>query len=520
MKQKIRLGLLTIALCFVQSGHAQLSELSCEEKAERLLLVKDQFPGYSAELIDQLISYIAPCADFDNDQNIAKAHYVRGLLHLQKGDFYYAYGQRLERSNAHIGKAASLNYIPAAFTHGYNMVTDQYFTVPVGYQTTSNLQKAIDNGYKTDISHYLLGYAKLKNFTSGTRVDFSSSTQVAQAKAHFEQSNHPMAKHWLAIMNYKGIGVPQDKAKATQMLNDNGIFNSNILVNVLDTQNNDWIPISAQERTALIEGFKTLPDAETIINTDIGDINKFEGHLIEYDWSATGVQRHIPVTLEFEITGETSSYKRAEYTFDIDGTIIPGRCRIYGSRDINFFDAVLELTLNRLLKDHPDKSTLTYRLKNFNIRETILDNKQALIARASIGHNFSYIEELNEPIRQPLGMILYPVSSTVSQALASDVDDDLNKSTAPVTLDKHFATIAPNPIGDQFNITYRLEQSAEVTVGIYDFFGKQRIRVPAQKNKSGADQIVTIDSSSLPSGTYVVQMTINGQPYSKMVIKE
>jgi len=117
-------------------------------------------------------------------------------------------------------------------------------------------------------------------------------------------------------------------------------------------------------------------------------------------------------------------------------------------------------------------------------------------------------------------MILYPVSSTVSQALASEADDDLNKSTASVTLDKHFATIAPNPIGDQFSITYTLEQSAEVQVGVYDFFGQQRISVPAQKNKSGGEQVITIDSSSLSSGTYVIQMTINGQPYSKMGIKE
>jgi hypothetical protein len=113
-------------------------------------------------------------------------------------------------------------------------------------------------------------------------------------------------------------------------------------------------------------------------------------------------------------------------------------------------------------------------------------------------------------------MVLYP--ETPASATASIADTAL-KAASPLSLDKNFATISPNPIGNVFNITYTLDQAAEVQVAIYDFFGQQRISLPSQKYTTKGIQTITVDSAALPSGTYVIQMTINGAPYSKTVVK-
>ncbi len=513
-------GLLTIALFVVQPSFAQLS---CDQKAEELLKFKNDFPNYPIEIINEMISYITPCADFETDYpdliDTAKAHYARGLLHVQKGDFFYQHGIKKERSYVHISKAAQLNYIPAAFTHGVNIVSHRYWTVSQPYHITQNLQKAINANYKKDIAHYALGYAKLKNFTSRSTIAFTPPQLVTEAKQHFETSTHPMAKHWLAIMHYLGLGTPVDKTKANQILSDNNIYNSNALLQHLQTQTDDWVPITAEERLASLDNFNTLDVVTDIIQPNVGDITKFTGHLLEYDWTGKGVRRYIPITFEIKIVAQQSRYKEVDYTMVIGQTTETGTCKLY-TTSLNLLGrGSLTLPLDRLLQDHPNKPILNYILNYLAVKQTTINGQAALVMASNTKRLYGEIKEFDEPIRQPLRFILYPEASNT--ALAS-IDTPLENAikTTPIVVDKNFAVVSPNPIGNQFRITYTLDQQAEVTAAVYDFFGQQHIQVPAQKNTANGEQVITIDSSRLSSGTYIIQMTIDGQPYSKMVIKE
>ncbi|WP_106793540.1 T9SS type A sorting domain-containing protein [Aquimarina sp. Aq78] len=511
-------GLLCLALLSVHQSYAQEpTGLTCAQKAEVILKFKNDFKNYPPALIDEMIEYITPCAEASYGRTNPSSAYAKGLLHLKKGDYTTLFGKRTELSSLHISRAAYYQYPPAMLTHGINLLTDVYKEkYHIRYSTISkDFEKLLTLDHKKDIANYVLGYLNLKNLV--TKEDFTNTTLVNKAKAHFENSNHPMAKHWLAIMQYYGYGVPKDKAKALQMLTDNAIFNSKTLKQHLQNQNNDWIPISAEERLAIIENYDTNYKPVTVI----GSGNTiFKGHFIEFDWTAAGVKQRIPVTLSIAIREDHGSYKdvRLELTMNGETKIHDNKLKKISSTNAFYmtFNQLQPLKLppvKNILQDHPDKNTLSYGISELFFKEETINGKQALIIKPS---RTTEILELNEKVHTPIRMVLYP--ETPAPATVSIADTAL-KATSPVSLDKNFATISPNPIGNEFNITYTLDQAAEVQVAIYDFFGQQRISLPSQKNTTKGTQTITVDSATLPSGTYVIQMTINGAPYSKTVVK-
>ncbi|PKV48708.1 hypothetical protein ATE84_0714 [Aquimarina sp. MAR_2010_214] len=395
------------------------------------------------------------------------------------------------------------------FTRGVYLLANNVFIKtysPSSITINKDFEKLLTLNYRPDDVHYVLGYLALKNMIAYNQ-EFTNASTVNKAKTHFEASNHKMAKHWLAIMHYFGYGVPKDRVKWLQMLADNDIFNSRTLKQTLQNQNNDWIAISAEERLASFEHYTRHKRADEILPLLA---NHFSGHLIEFDWTGTGIKRYVPMSLRIVVKEIHERYKKALFNFDINGHTFSKDNQIIqeqlGKTIVPFGSTSnLKYKVKNLLKDHPDIGTLTYDITGLELREGLVNNKPALIAKGS-----GKIVEFNETISHPFRMVLY--KETQNQSTARSV-------ATPKILDKNFATISPNPIGNEFNITYTLDQAAEVEVAVYDFFGQQKIRVPSQKHIAKGTQTITVDSAALPSGTYVIQMTINGAPYSKTVVK-
>ncbi len=402
--------------------------------------------------------------------------------------------------------------------HTINLLSNTYKeNYHINYNNIArDLENLVTLDYKKDITNYILGYIHLKNLV--TNQDFTNTTLVNKAKGYFDNSNHPMAKHWLGIMNYFGYGMPKDKTKALQMLSENNILNSQTLKQQLQNQNNDWIPISAEERLASIENYSTNKKPITIIGSGK---TTFQGHFIEFDWTATGVKRYIPVTLSITIREEHETYKKVRTELTIDGKTLINDPRL---QNLTQYTQELHLSfgqfvplklppLPNMLQDHPDKNTTSYSIQSLYLKEASIDGKLALIAKAALS---TKITELNEVVHTPIRMVLYPQSPAV-QAMAETTLLENNKQQA--VLDKDFAVISPNPIGDRFTITYNVGQSAEVQVSVYDFYGQQKIQLPSQKIDTSGKQTITVDSAALLSGTYVIQITVDGKAYSKTVVK-
>ncbi len=507
-------SLLLITFCFMHTGYAQeeLTREICDEKAEEILKFRHHLKDYPHEVLNEMIEFIAPCSEDNYSRTSPKSAYARALIHYQKGDFAILYGHNKELSEFYFFRSAVNNYPPGMFRHGIYKLSNSFIVKDgsVHYLDIYNdFKRLLTLGYETDVVNYVLGYLSLKNLHTW-RVEFTTETLVNEAKTYFENSNHPMAKHWLAIIHYFGYGVPEDKAKGLQMLSENDILNSQTLLQHLQGQNNDWIPISAEERRATVEIFYYLdvPELETL------DDQVYHGHFIEYDWLDRGVaKRYIPVSLSLEYREAIGTYTGVNYELTIEGQTISGNGVMMANNGqvyISFYPSfpLVLPPLENLLQDHPDKNTITYSSGIINFRTETIDGKSALIAR--LGHK---IVDYNEDIRKPVAMILYP------EEAAPLLAQNEPRIATETPLDKNFAVISPNPIGDQFTITYTLDQAATVEVAIYDFFGQQRVQVPTQKSSAGATQTITVDSTTLISGTYIVQMTINGQPYSKTVIK-
>ena len=429
-------GLLCLALLSMHQSYAQeRTPLTCDQKAEVILKFKNDFKNYPPALIDEMIEYITPCAEASYGRTNPSSAYAKGLLHLKKGDYTTLFGKRTELSYLHIFRAAYHQYPPAMLDHGINLLTKGYKDKRyIGYGRISNdFEKMVTLDFKPDIAHYVLGYLNLKNLV--TNEDFTNTSLVTKARTHFESSNHPMAKHWLAIMQYYGYGMPKDKTKALQLLSENNILNSRTLKQTLQNQSNDWIPISAEERLASIDNYNTNYRPITLIGN--GKTN-FQGHFIEYDWTAAGVKRYIPVTLSVTKRQDHGTYDDVRLEFTMNGETKIHDIKLFKITSTTYesgfgFGQFIPLKLPPLqneLQDHPDNSTLTYSIEGLNFKQAPVDGKQALIVRAT---RSTEIVELNEKVYTPLRMVLYP--ETPAPATASIADTAL-KATSPLLLDK------------------------------------------------------------------------------------
>ncbi len=504
MKRTIRLGLLFIALCIVQQSQAQFEPLTCEEKVALYLPHTSRFGEFDQEYIDALLVEFTPCADSGN----LDAKYILALLTYEDSVYnahYLAY-QKLSELKAQ-------NYGPAylALAMFYHDADEESFFFRRKHHHAKNnfLGMRFANNYKPDISFYLDGYYKLKGFDDRS----SRWLRYTEAKHSFEQSNHPMAKHWLAVMHYFGLAVPQDKAKGLQMLRDNTILNSTTLADFLESQNNDWIPISAEEHYGVNTFVQSTPLLTPI---EPAKLNKtFEGKLLEYEWSGTFVRRSVPFTLRLDIDTSTNYNQSLTYEFTINGTTISGIGNIKHNQI--FFDDNFMFVLPRLYKDHPDKNELTYKINQVRFKERITDTETYFPGEVE----FAYLVDFGYEEFYKLRMILRtsPAKTSSKQLGLTTISTQKTERPKPV-LDKNFAAIAPNPIGNTFTITYTVDTDTEIEVAIYDMFSNRKVDVPIHKGKANIEQNIQVNSSALTTGNYIVQMIINGIPYSKLVVKE
>jgi hypothetical protein len=78
--------------------------------------------------------------------------------------------------------------------------------------------------------------------------------------------------------------------------------------------------------------------------------------------------------------------------------------------------------------------------------------------------------------------------------------------------------ISPNPAHNSFKIEYYLEHNATINLWIIDFLGRtvKIVEQDVKKKKGVQNQMINIQD--LPSGTYYVNLTINGKKITKPLI--
>ncbi|RZJ28976.1 MAG: T9SS type A sorting domain-containing protein [Chryseobacterium sp.] len=77
----------------------------------------------------------------------------------------------------------------------------------------------------------------------------------------------------------------------------------------------------------------------------------------------------------------------------------------------------------------------------------------------------------------------------------------------------------PNPVSGKTTIPFRLNKSGKLTIKLYNIRGSL-VQEIASGNYSSGENIVTFDSTNLPSGIYFYQLESSGiRQAKKMIIK-
>ena len=77
----------------------------------------------------------------------------------------------------------------------------------------------------------------------------------------------------------------------------------------------------------------------------------------------------------------------------------------------------------------------------------------------------------------------------------------------------------PNPFSEQLHLSYRLNDNhRDVTIEVHSVTGAIALK-PVKAEHVAGDHTATIDCSSLPAGTYILQLNVDGNRYHRKLVK-
>ncbi|MAU14076.1 MULTISPECIES: T9SS type A sorting domain-containing protein [Flagellimonas] len=346
---------------------------------------------------------------------------------------------------------------------------------------------------------YSLGYLYLKGL-GNIPQDYTKAVEW------FTISDHPMAKHWLAKMYYFGYGVPKDRRRALDILRNNTIYNSEVLLGQLENEEvvEDVMAQQDSENGELLETIAedqgvSLPVPQTETATIPESITgSWKGQWVEMDWSGTQMIRNFPASLT---VGEVSdAYGTVESTIQIGESSMTSEA-IWRNGELTIFDG--RITMEKQYTDHPDYTTLDYGLNSMSFTIGNIEGTDYLLGRLD-----TQVLDWSEP-GPPMLLLLtqngVPISEEALAAFAEQGDS--------------FIKLYPNPFVNDLLIHYELETDAHVQVRLMDYYGGANVENVTSGFLRAGEHVHTISNGSLESGIYVIHVQVNDKVYTKLVIK-
>lgn len=490
MKRKLVLGLLVGLFCNVLATDAQEVELDCRFRFDEAILY---LKGNEFVTRDSLraVDYLKPCVEA-GDSN---SQLLMGRLYLNGNNSdNYKKGFRLVKDAAKQGneKAACDLGILYKYGKGCKLNFDK---------SRRWFRKASKLG--SDKAAYSLGYLYYKGL--GTLAQ-----DYSEAVKWFQKSEYPMAVHWLAQCYYFGYGVPQDKALALQMLQENKTKNSKVLLKYLPSDEGQHQDVQANMKIADTLQATLQPDiydeepAFKKIPFKVRKLNgKWTGYLVQFDWSGTQIVQTIPFALKLKYNPEEDIVRCKS---DANG-VKSDLTAIYESEALYFED--LRLNLPRVFLDNENQRHLDYQIVSgvFELKK----RNGVLYASAALE---SFVPDWSEP-GAPMSLVLVKEKKDAEGEVALSEEALL----ALAAQKENFIQLYPNPFEEQLLIAYTLEKQDDVQVQITSLDGlyaKQIAHIPSQK---AGDHFHHFDGTALQKGTYVVRIITGGSQYTKLIVK-
>jgi len=342
---------------------------------------------------------------------------------------------------------------------------------------------------------YCLGYYYLKGF-GDIQQDYK------KAYRWFKKSNEPMAIHWMAKMEFLGLGRESNKKKAIAILNSNDLYNSKVLKeqyakNEPPTENNSELFNELIDNLSItdlyeLKSFQKFPSSNSL-NGD------WEGEYFELDWAKSKILRVIPLELCFreEKNGINEQVKTELKIADSVATDIGS----YSAGALRFGE--FKMPIQKQYTDYPNFTHLVTDIQDFELREIQIANETLLIGKVNATYPV-WQESANPSI-----IILRKKNNLLAEAEAAfnEQADD-------------FLRIYPNPYAEYFLLNFDLQQEANVTVEITNHYNTpvyQKTIFDGYKAKG--EHTLEIYAPPTKSGSYVVSIAYNGKVDRKIIVK-
>ncbi|MEL6924328.1 MAG: esterase-like activity of phytase family protein, partial [Bacteroidota bacterium] len=131
-----------------------------------------------------------------------------------------------------------------------------------------------------------------------------------------------------------------------------------------------------------------------------------------------------------------------------------------------------------------------------------------------------FVPASDNALGQPLLIVASEVSGTISaytigvatQARSAATDESL---TSLSSLEWH---AYPNPVQQQLNVSYHLEETAEVELSLFDMMGRE-LKTFVKSQQDRGFYTYESDLTDLPKGVYTLSLRTGGKIFSKLVMK-
>ncbi|WGH74307.1 tetratricopeptide repeat protein [Tenacibaculum tangerinum] len=433
-----------------------VNPLSAQSTCEKNLTIAKKYLEKRHNIREALLEEIKTSLD-SCPANNGKYFYVKGLIELRKKSTPN-YDSAFEhfKTSAEYGFTRAKTYLGYFYKNGWSR--------PIDYnQSLYWIQQAANE--EDNNALYTLGYYYLKGLAN-LEPDYD------KAVSYFEQSNHKMAKHWLAFCQYFGFGIAKDEVNAENSLETIDTPNSKALLAYLNNLQHDTVD------------FEMFTSPEQAISTNLLHTNESEnlyGLWLEKDWKNKKTIRKLPIIIETGSNNDTKfNIKIEEQTYSI---VVDDKGKLVSK------DVLISLPSPFSLPNKPELNT--YRITCIDMTK---DTREGIYDIECV----TWIEEYKED-GPPITIRVYS-----DEALAKKID-------------KTF-TVYPTIFREKLNFSVTTEHQSNIRLSLFDVSGNMVKTKNYGECKSGKLTFEFL-TNDVPMRNYIAVLHVNNLRFARHVIK-
>lgn len=433
-----------------------LSSVTAQNTCDRNLEIAKKYLEKRLDIREALLEEIESSLD-SCPVNDGKSFYVKGLIELRKKPTpNYEGAFENFKTSAQYDFTRAKTYLGYFYKNGWATYIDYN-------QSLSWIQQAADE--EDDNALYTLGYYYLKGL-AGLEPDYD------KAVSYFEQSNHKMAKHWLAFCKYFGFGIDKDEVDAEDLLETVDTPNSEELLAYLEDLQNDNLDL------------EEFSSSEQATPTNLFHTNESEnlyGLWLEKDWKNEKIVRKLPVVIETVINGPTKfNINIEEETYSVN---VNDQGQLVSQN--------LLISLPSPFSDPNEPEINTYRVKSITMTK---DKEKEIYDIECV----TWIEEYQED-GPPITIRVYS-----DEALARRIDRTFK--------------VYPTIFREKLNFSLTIEHNSNITLSLFDLSGNMVKTQDYGENEAGELTFEFI-TESVPIKNYIAVLYVNNLRFARQVIK-